>query len=197
MNTIKKVLYALIGRYEGDYEPFEDPQDIWNEENVVTDSRNLKGDWRKGKTTNQQLAAIVNNRQLGYRMMDCGANPLLAFLSLIPGISCLLYARAESKANMNNFFMAFVKSIVMTPFLGWMWMTYSVRTVLREIQEVPGSPASDCVAYAFCWCMQPFQLYMNAAYLPDEWIPEDFSVDGRILQECHWTDPDEEKVHLD
>merc|ERR1712224_1148610 len=100
-----------------------------------------------------------------------GAHPLLAFFSLIPGISCLLYARAESKANMNNFFMAFVKSIVMTPFLGWMWMTYSVRTVLREIQEVPGSPASDCVAYAFCWCMQPFQLYMNAAFCRTSGFP--------------------------
>ena len=195
MDKLKALGYALIGRYEGDYQPTEDPQDIWNEENVDVDSRKLKGDWRRGKNINEQLAAIVNNRQLGYRMMDCCANPLLAFVSLIPGVSCFLYAKAESKANMNNFFMAFMKSLTMTPFLGWMWMTFSVRTVLRELQEVPGAPASDCVAYAFCWCMQPFQLYMNAAYMPDDWIPDEFGWDGRELQECH--DIDEEKIHLD
>ena len=195
--AIRGAFWGFIGKYEGDYEPTEDPQDVWNEENVDVDTRQLKDpNWRKGKDINQQLAAIVNNRQLAYRMLDCCANPLLAFLSFLPGVSCLLYAYAEHKTHMNNFFMAFMKSLVMTPFLGWMWMTYSVRTVLRELQEVPGAPASDCVAYSFCWLFQPFQLFMNAHYMPEEWIPKEFDEDGRNLQEHH----DEEiveKLHLD
>merc|ERR1719263_973215 len=100
-----------------------------------------------GKNINEQLAAIINNDQMAFRMLDCLVHPF--------------------------------------PFLAPMWMSYPTRTVIREAQEVPGTAASDCVAFALCWICQPFQLFMNAHYMPNEWIPEEFSCESLDLQECH------------
>ena len=103
MEKLRALGYALIGRYEGDYQPTEDPQDIWNEENVDVDSRKLKGDWRAGKNINEQLSAIVNNRQLGYRMMDCCSNPLLAFVSLQGGFGRMSDLGVAKMTNLRYF----------------------------------------------------------------------------------------------
>jgi len=193
--SILAILYGLIGKFEGDYEPEEDPSQIWNEENVDVDRRGTKGDWRKGKNVNQQIAAIVNNNQLAYRMLDCMANPLVWLAGMLPGISCMMYGYAEHKMGMNNMFMATMKSIACFPFFGPMWMSYPTRTVIREAQEVSGTPASDFMAFALCWMFQPFQLFMNAYYTPSEWIPAEFSCESLDLQECH--DVETEKTHLD
>jgi len=198
--SVKALLFVILGRYEGDWTPTEEPENLENEENIdVTTRAFTAGDheWRQGKDINEQLTAVVNNRTISYRMVDCCNDPKIAFLGLIPPIPCFYYAYAEHKILKINFFMAFVKSFVMMPFLGPLWCTYPLKTVIREQQEADGAEILDAVSFFMCFLCQPFQLCMNTWNQPEEWLNDEFSLVGTELdiQECHeWVD---EKIHLD
>ena len=197
--STKALLYSVLGKYEGDWTPTEEPEAIWNEENVDLDTRKLRNDkkWQEGKDIHEQLTDIVNNRTIAYRMLDCCNAPVIYFSQWLPPLTCIYYAYAEHKILKINFFMALMKSFVMWPFLGPWWCTYSLRTVMREQQEVDGAEMTDWAAFFLCFMCQPFQLFMNAWKMPEEWFTEEFARVGTELdiQECHeWI---EEKIHLD
>ena len=197
--STKAMLYLVLGKYEGDWTPTEEPESIWNEENVDLDTRKLKNDknWQEGRDIHEQLTDIVNNRTIAYRMLDCINAPVHWASTCMPPLTCIYYAYAEHKILKINFFMALMKSFVMWPFLGPLWCTYPLRTVMREQQEVDGAEGTDMAAFFLCVICQPFQLWMNAWKMPEEWFTEEFAkVGGELdIQECHeWVD---EKIHLD
>ena len=198
--STKSLVFILLGRYEGDWAPTEEPENIENEEHVDLTSKAIKcgdNEWREGKDINEQLTAIVNNRTLSYRMVDCCNEPKVFMLSLMPPLPCIFQAYAEWKILKINFFMALIKSFVMMPFCGPFWCTWPLKTIIREQQRVDGAEVLDCAAFAACWIFQPFQLCMNAWNQPEEWINQEFAHVGTEwdIQECHeWVD---EKIHLD
>merc|ERR1712167_47263 len=199
--STKSMVFLILGRYEGDWAPTEEPENFENEENVDVDRKAFKSledkEWRQGKDINEQLTAIVNNRTIAYRMVDCCNDPKIAFMGMIPPLPCLYYAYAEYRILKINFFMALIKSFVMTPFLGWLWCTWPLKTVIRNQQEVEGAESIDFASFAFCFMCQPFQLLYNAWYQPEEWINEEFALVGEewTIQECH--ELVDEKIHLD
>jgi len=204
---------------EDEYEHVENPQEVWNEERTNLNSRylqNNKDNWRDGKDIHQQLESIINNNQMQFRLLDCCANcPLTTAVTCVPALfgffcmgnplwapwtcglgCCALYGCAESQANMNNGFLAAMKCALGAPFLSCLWMPPSVKTVLREAQEVPGTPVGDFAANFCCCACTSCQLFYNAYYMDKSWLPEEFiTKDGLQLQMMH--DPKEEKVCLD
>ena len=87
----------------------------------------------------------------------------------------------------------------MFPFLGFLWMTWPLRTVIREQQAVDGTEGIDFAVFFLCFPFQGWQLYMNSKTMPEKWrndkLFESFGKKGSlIVQECHEVN---EKLNLD
>lgn len=199
----KATLYFILGKFEGDWTPTEEPENFENEENVETDCRDIKyeteqNEWKQGKDISEQINTIVNNKTIVYRPAEgCLSDPITACVGMFPPFTCLYIAYAEWKVLRINFFMAIMKTFLILPFWGCFWCYWPLKTVIRELQEGQGSHMQDMLSTNLCVLCTPFTIFANSWTLPEDWIDKFHGEIEEVeaVQECH--ECYEEKIHLD
>jgi hypothetical protein len=186
----------------GDGNEEAEPDKVWLEERTNINKRAIRNNpnWRDNKTLYEQLEIIIDQNVLPWRIWDCfatcgygdtiGEKILNSFhCPLATILPCVYIGLTEQVLGFSEtFWIPMLKCVACIPFCSCCWIAPHLRTVTREMHEVPGDRYVDIVITCCCgWippCTGPYSLalYLNAKEVEEDWKPEEWSEEPESIQ---------------